>query len=436
MKQSPSRDIFTATRVMYHLSNLVGLAPFTWVTEESPSGKKCKKFLTSRCGRLHTIFMILTVTLGTAVMTVWRVVYSYPRIRTVIVLITDLTVLFITYAVALASLVKCVREHQHSLSRILTSISRVDESLLYPCEEVWKNTDIFQASQFIYFVFYEVLLYCFQYNVWAKEHGSKNRHHIPISCVIHAVICVMEIQYLNLVLMLKRRFFVLNSSFDSFPVTQSTASRTHASGVHFIRATADKPTHERQRKIGAPNGQDYAIRVAGSFSTREWQQQLYRQRCVSDILSDVVSSVNSRYGLQILLSMTMTFMSVTTCLFFGIAFAVSSQKDEGSVGKHRSALMFSLIWATVGIFRTCMITSSCNAVSGEADRTAVLLQKLLLEPSLHPDIVKEIQLFLQQVRIRPVRLTASDFFSIDHSTLCSFTGAVVTYLVILLQFHT
>jgi hypothetical protein len=146
--------------------------------------------------------------------------------------------------------------------------------------------------------------------------------------------------------------------------------------------------------------------------------------------------VNSRYGLQILLSMTMTFISVTTCLFFGITFAVNSQDDTSSECKHLTDLTFSLIWASVGIFKTCMITSTCNGVAVEAERTAVLLQKLLLEPSLHPDIVKEIQMYLQQVRIRPVRFTASNFFTIDHSDLCSFTGAVVTYLVILLQFHT
>jgi hypothetical protein len=311
----------------------------------------------------------------------------------------------------------------------------VDDSLLHPCEELWKNTDIFQASQFIYFVFYEASLYCFQYTVWVKENGSKNIHHIPISCVIHAVICVMEIQYLNLVLMLKRRFVVLNSLFDSFPVRQRNGSKWHASGVYFRTAAVDKHTPQKLFKIGTPNEEGYVIRAAASYSIREWQQQLYRQRCVSDILGDVVSSVNSMYGLQILLSMTMSFMSVTTCLFFGIAFTVTAQKDVSSEGKHLSALVLSLIWATVGIFRTCMITSSCNAVGSEADRTAVLLQKLLLEPSLHPDIVKEIQLYLQQVRIRPIRFTASDFFAIDHSTLCSFTGAVVTYLIILLQFH-
>jgi hypothetical protein len=105
MKEPPARDIFTALRVTYHFPNPVGLAPFTWVREESPSGRKHKKFIPSRYVRLHTIFMILIVTKGTAVMIVWRIAYSYPRKRKVTVLVTDLTVLFIAYALAVVSLI-------------------------------------------------------------------------------------------------------------------------------------------------------------------------------------------------------------------------------------------------------------------------------------------------------------------------------------------
>jgi len=75
--------------------------------------------------------MILIVTIGSAVMMVWSTVYSYPQITKVTVLVTDQIVLFIASALAVVSLIKCAREHHHSLSRRLTSISRVDE-ILYP----------------------------------------------------------------------------------------------------------------------------------------------------------------------------------------------------------------------------------------------------------------------------------------------------------------
>jgi hypothetical protein len=245
----------------------------------------------------------------------------------------------------------------------------------------------------------------------------------------------MEIQYFNLVLMLKRRLSVLNSHFDSVPASHRTLNRIYESGISSRTRAADNTVRERQFKIDAQNEQDYAIFAVRNYSTREWQQKLFKLRCVNDILSDVVTSINSTYGLQILLSMTMNFMSVTTCLYFGIGFAIKLREDEESGGKHQSALVLSLIWAAVGMFRIFSITSACNAVSGEAGSTSVLLQKLLLQPSLYPDTATEIQLFLQQIRIRPVKFTAWDFFTLGHTALCSFIGAVVTYLVILLQFH-
>jgi hypothetical protein len=314
-------------------------------------------------------------------------------------------------------------------------MSHVDEVLLYPFEDVWKNMDIIQVCEVSYFVLYEVFFYCFQYTVWADEHGSKNRNHIPISCGIHAVVCIMEIQYFNLVLMLKRRFFAINSHFDSVVASHRTLNRLYESGMISRTRSAGKIVPGRHFKIDVPNKQNCAVSATKSYSTGEWQQVLYKLRCVNDILNDAVASISSAYGLQILLSMTMCFMSVTTCLYFAIGFATKLREDEGNESKHRSALAFSLIWAAVGIFRTAVITSSCHAVSCEAGRTPVLLQKLLLEPSVGPDAVKELQLFLQQSRVSTVRITAWDFFTLGHTTMCSFIGAIVTYLVILLQFH-
>lgn len=329
------------------------------------------------------------------------------------------------------SLVKCVIGRHRAFSSLSLCISHVDEVLVYQSDDVWRNRDILQASQVSYFVLYQVFFYCFQYTVWANEHGSKNRNHIPILCVIHAVVCVMEIQYFNLVLMLKLRFSALNSHFASVPASHRTSNRIYESEMNTRTRNADKSIRERQFTVGAPNKQNYAL----NYSTRERQQNLYKLRCVNDILNDSVAAVSSAYGLQILLAMTMNFMSVTTCLYFGIGFATKLRENEDSEGKHQSALVFSLIWAAVGMFRIFVITSSCNAVSAEASRTSVLLQKLLLEPSVYPDTASEIQLFLQQIRISPVKFTAWDFFTIGHTTVCSFTGAIVMYLVILLQFH-
>jgi hypothetical protein len=80
------------------------------------------------------------------------------------------------------------------------------------------------------------------------------------------------------------------------------------------------------------------------------------------------------------------------------------------------------------------ITASCSATCGEANRSVTLLQKLLLLPELHSATAAEIKFFLQQTRDRKPKFTAWDVFTINYSLVGSTVGAIVTYLVILVQF--
>jgi gustatory receptor len=91
-----------------------------------------------------------------------------------------------------------------------------------------------------------------------------------------------------------------------------------------------------------------------------------------------------------------------------------------------------MLWGLTQFFLLFCVTGCCNAASGEANRSAVLLQKLLLT-ELHPDTAEEVQLFLQQVSNRKVRFTAWDFFTINYTALGSVVGAITTLLVILVQ---
>jgi hypothetical protein len=92
-----------------------------------------------------------------------------------------------------------------------------------------------------------------------------------------------------------------------------------------------------------------------------------------------------------------------------------------------------IIWALMQFMQPIWIAASCSAACGEANRSVTLLQKLLLQPELHPATAAEIQLFLQQVRDQKPKFTAWDFFTINYGLLGSTVGAVATFLVILGQ---
>ncbi|XP_021920102.1 putative gustatory receptor 28a isoform X3 [Zootermopsis nevadensis] len=80
------------------------------------------------------------------------------------------------------------------------------------------------------------------------------------------------------------------------------------------------------------------------------------------------------------------------------------------------------------------IVWACASTAREANRTAVLVHKLLSK-TRDPGVKEELQLFSLQLLHRKVQFTACGFFPLDFTLLYSIIGAVTTYLVILIQFQ-
>ena len=156
-------------------------------------------------------------------------------------------------------------------------------------------------------------------------------------------------------------------------------------------------------------------------------------RIIWDVLCDNSSSVNSMYGLQILLCIVSAFIEITTNLSYSI---ISLKVNVFTNAELYLKVVTPIIWALMQFLQLFWLAETCNAARGEANRSVTLLQKLLLVPELNPATSAEIQLFLHQVRDRKPKFTAWDFFTINYRLLGSTLGAVATFLVILVQMQT
>ena len=136
------------------------------------------------------------------------------------------------------------------------------------------------------------------------------------------------------------------------------------------------------------------------------------------------------YGLQILLCAVLASIEITTNLCYAIITLKVNAVTNMLFYHH---LLSPLIWALMQFLQLFWIAATCSGASGEANRSVTLLQKLLLLPELHPGSATEIQLFLQQVRVRKPKFTTWDFFTINYGFLGSTVGAIATYLVIMVQ---
>jgi gustatory receptor len=82
------------------------------------------------------------------------------------------------------------------------------------------------------------------------------------------------------------------------------------------------------------------------------------------------------------------------------------------------------------------VAVSCHSANNNMAHTSTVLRKLLLAFHTDPATMSELERFAQHVALRKFKFTVFGFLSLDLSLLVSMMGAVVTYLVILMQFKT
>jgi hypothetical protein len=176
--------------------------------------------------------------------------------------------------------------------------------------------------------------------------------------------------------------------------------------------------------------------VVWSTQTYHYNLCLNRVKALKDRhieLLDASQLLNSTYGFQILLCFALIF--VEHILFYNFVIDLMlkalSRTEEIATDVQEYA---SLCQAFVSSLILIVLTVSCHLASEEANRSQLLVHKLLVRSDLSSDVTVQLQLFSSQVSNLRVKFTASGFFVINASLLCGIAGVICTYLIILYQF--
>jgi hypothetical protein len=225
-------------------------------------------------------------------------------------------------------------------------------------------------------------------------------------------------QFVNLVSLLKQKFKILNSylGFAENPTKHKTDNNLLEMLLQTPRLKNDNNWKDDALQIEAfyqALNRRHHSNITIQDSTNICIQNLHllqneKLRCralriIWDVLCDISSSVNSMYGLQILLFTVSAFIKITANLSYSIISLYTNAYDNANF--YRDGLL-PIILALMEFLQLSWITATCNASSEEANRSVILLQKLPLLSELHPATAAEIQLFLHQVRDRKPTFTA------------------------------
>jgi hypothetical protein len=334
----------------------------------------------------------------------------------------------------------------------LTRIRKEMDSLLYKVSVIDTLLDTknhILRSNVIYIWVQVISVALLLFIVYANDFLFINSHtNIGLSATIvyvcNFITSVTIMQFVNLVSLVRQKFQIMNSYLGS--PENSTQRRTDDNLWETLLQTPGFRNEDNWKNdvlqieafyqaLNRRHCSNFILQDSTNFCIQNSWLDKKKLRCRSlriiwDMLCDISSSVNSMYGLQLLLFTVSAFIEITTNLSYSIT-DLKVQVFTNVIHYHR--VVTPIIWALMHFLQLFWIAASCSAACGEANRSVTLLQKLLLLPELHPATAAEIQLFLNQVSDRKPKFTAWDVFTINYSLLGSTVGAVATFLVILVQ---
>jgi hypothetical protein len=431
-------NIYSNIIPIYYLSKIVGLAPLSAVCAGEKETGVYIGLSSSVLGILYTVLFAMLLTGAYVCILVFNF-KSSVRSESGKVYTSEVTMQVIFSIIILAVSTTKIRKE---INKLLKRVWVLDE-LFHTPNEVLKRNEIFLLIQTVTLI----SIFCILILNYSFLVGSVSGTWMLCSIIAH--ICtlievVTAAQFVNLILLLKQKFQILNKYISPGEISSEQEANSNlwqtllqTSCLQNVNSVL-KETLEMGEFYRALTGRPYSdIQYFSCIPNQNcWFQKerlrFHALRVIHDVLCDMCESVNSMYGLQILLCMVSAFVGVASHLSYSIFVMNTNIFTYAQSLRYVSVEFF---WALTHFLLLFCITGSCNAASGEADRSAVLLQKLLLT-ELHPATAAEVQLFLQQVINRKVKFTAWDFFTINCTVLGSIVGAITTLLAILVPFQT
>ncbi|XP_011630312.1 putative gustatory receptor 28b [Pogonomyrmex barbatus] len=196
-----------------------------------------------------------------------------------------------------------------------------------------------------------------------------------------------------------------------------------------LTTTPDSPQHKRVLKMKDEWNKTFT--ASATQQDRKTKENTDTMRAVKQVHLELIKSTrstNEAYGIQILLSMTISFVFITSLLYYAYSiFWLPLDKEV-----FRREMIPVVGWILFYSSKVLVINHMCAVASIEAANTGDIICELY-EPSTSKEFRAEIRDFTLQLIQNPLIFTACGFFNLDHTFIHGVIGSVTTYLVILIQ---
>ena len=299
---------------------------------------------------------------------------------------------------------------------LIENISEMDNKIGYTHEEeTYMNRNVMFniISEFVLLTIFPcTLIIYFIYKLRSEENY---KIYLTLIIIFATFICniLVLMQFLNLVFMVKLRYSHLNKRLTNW--ISGTVSRP----------TSLKKNSERcmrsARAVEHLSITPLRVSSVGNIERTLRQTDIHWLRQIYSELYDITCLINDTYGVPILATMCWMLTGIL-CSLYELIF---NFKGWG-IGNVVYVIIFSVFFFKVTFY--------CHTATNEARSSRIVVQKLLLEGNCRNECVKELKMFSLQLQEMTNEYTACGFFSLNLKLFASVVSAIVSYVIIMVQF--
>jgi hypothetical protein len=396
-------DIYSAVKPLYYVSKAFGLAPFSY-QKNMKNGSEDFGF--KYVDIVWTVLWLIGLVAGFTLHVSHDVINKQQGMPKKICIALDIYLISL-YLTSITSLIMGVTVNRQKLPQLIAKVSEVDQTLFQNPEDkrVFKKARLCLIIQLVVLTVVLGFLQC--YNVYSFYDGTLWGSAVRISENFSYLLnTLVAIQFVNAVLMLKKRYASINRLLRD-PEYTNMWSGVEVSEVAVV-------------------GNNVALKLPENGK----KQELFRAlRVIHCELHDAVALAMSNYGFPVFMVTFWIVVTIVFVLYYGLFSLQEVISSPTSAEQHE--VILSLCWCVFCIALLVSVTLTCHVTTQEANLTLILVQKLLLCCDLQNDTVKELKEFSTQLSNMRIEFSASGFFTLNLSFLYTMTGVICSHLIIL-----
>jgi hypothetical protein len=421
-------NIKTVFNPVYLVARLVGLAPYSFVDAEDVVDVSWNS---NRINFIWSVLLLIIQSVGVF----YRLAINFIKPPTSILQLCSnvLHLPLVQAAGPLAVAVGLVR-NRTKMRQIVRILSTVDAFLYESSDKAYRKRDSFLVVALTFSLAY-IFPLCFVQSYMSEDVATEWMLTLSrITCI------VSDLQYLNLLAILKHRLVAISDKLRMiYMIDYCTCGEFKVSTEIFKRCgrhvsgTTSRPLVGNQsvfavQSFEKPEGLEFFVSDSGS----EMARIILRVRQNYNALCEICCMINSIHGFTLVVNWLVATVGLSVDLYYvTVSFAFPSISNN--VSSSVAVNIALILWSLFTLVRMFVIALSCQRVSDEYRTCMSNVQRLLLENSNEEDVLTQLVFFTDQLVNNKIEFTACGIFTMNLSVLCTVTGLVIQYFILLCQ---